>query len=55
MDRKDLTAGQRAEVDQLVTQMTSSRTARAWHYREQRRDILARAQPKVMRRLLYRR
>jgi transposase len=34
--------------------MTTTRTARAWHYREQLRDILARKQPNIVRRLLNR-
>lgn len=51
-DRKDLTSEQRAELDKLVAQMTSKRTARAWHYREQLREILTRQQPNVVRGLL---
>jgi len=53
-DRKDLTAAQRVELDDLIRQMTSSRTARAWHYREQLREILTRTQPHVVRGLLHR-
>lgn len=53
-DRKDLSAEQRAQLDALVSVMTSKKTARAWHYREQLRDILTRAQPNVVRRLLQR-
>jgi transposase len=53
-DRKDLTGEQRAELDQLVGQMTTKRTARAWHYREQLREILTRKQPNVVRGLLNR-
>ncbi len=34
--------------------MTTTRTARAWHYREQLRDILTRKQPNVVHLLLNR-
>ncbi len=34
--------------------MTTKRTARAWHYREQLREILTRKQPNVVRTLLNR-
>jgi transposase len=53
-DRKKLTIAQRAELDSLVRRMTSSRTARAWTYREQLREILTRNQPNVVRALLHR-
>jgi transposase len=53
-NRKDLTSEQRTELDKLVRKMTSSRTARAWTYREQLRDILSRNQPNVVRALLHR-
>ena len=51
-DRRKLTAAQRAELDGLLAHMTTTLTARAWHYREQLRDILARKQPNIVRRLL---
>ncbi|MGH7108511.1 MAG: ISL3 family transposase [Acetobacteraceae bacterium] len=51
-DRSNLSSSQRAELDELLVRMTSSRTARAWQYREQLRDILSRKQPNVVRRLL---
>ncbi len=51
-DRSSLSSGQRAELEELLVRMTSSRTARAWQYREQLRDILSRKQPNVVRRLL---
>ncbi len=51
-DRSTLAPSQRAELDELLVRMTSSRTARAWLYREQLRDILSRKQPNVVRRLL---
>jgi transposase len=53
-DRKDLTAAEREDLDKLVKSMTSSRTSRAWHYREQLREILSRNQPNVVRALLQR-
>ena len=53
-DRTDLTPQERTELDKLTRQMTSSRTARAWHYREQLREILTRLQPNVVRGLLHR-
>ena len=51
-DRGELTAAQRAELDGLLAHMTTTRTARAWHYREQLRDLRARKQPNIVRRLL---
>ena len=51
-DRGKLTAALRAELDRLLAHMTTTRTARAWHYREQLREILARNQPNIVRRLL---
>jgi transposase len=52
-DRKDLTAQQRADLDKLVSNMTTSKVARAWHYREQLREILSRLQVNVVRGLLH--
>ena len=51
-DRSSLSSSQRAELDELLVRMTSSRTARAWQYREQLREVLSRKQPNVVRRLL---
>lgn len=51
-DRSKLTLAQRTELDGLLARMTTTRTARAWHYREQLRDILTRKQPNVVHRLL---
>jgi transposase len=51
-DRGRLNAAQRAELDELVAQMTTKRTARAWLYREQLREIFTRKQPNVVRGLL---
>ena len=53
-DRSKLTCAQRAELDGLLTRMTTTRTARAWHYREQLREILTRKQPNVVHLLLNR-
>jgi len=53
-DRGKLTAAQRTELDGLLAHMTTTRTARAWHYREQLRDILTRKQPNVVHLLLNR-
>ena len=53
-DRGKLTVAQRAELDGLLARMTTTRTARAWHYREQLRDILTRKQPNVVHLLLNR-
>jgi transposase len=47
--REKLSAAQRAELDALLVRMTSSRTARAWLYREQLREIMSRKQPNVVR------
>ena len=53
-DRSHLSAAQRADVDALVAQLTTKRTARAWHYREQLREILTRKQPNIVREMLKR-
>ena len=53
-DRSKLNLAQRTELDGLLARMTTTRTARAWHYREQLRDILTRKQPNVVHRLLNR-
>jgi hypothetical protein len=46
------TGEQRAELDALLTKMTTKRTARAWHYREESREIMSRKQPNVVAALL---
>lgn len=43
-DRNHLPASQRADLDALISQVTTKRTARTWLYREQLRDILDRKQ-----------
>lgn len=47
-DRHKLPAGQRADLDALIAQATTKRTARAWLYREQLREILDRKQVNVV-------
>jgi transposase len=47
-DRSKLGVEQRNDLDALVAQYTSKRTARAWLYREQLRDILQRKQIRVV-------
>ena len=42
-------SAQRAMLDELRVRLTSPRTARAWQRRQQRRDILSRKQPNVVR------
>jgi transposase len=51
-DRGKLRAAQRTELDGLLAHMTTKRTARAWQYREQLRELLTRKQPNVVRALL---
>ena len=53
-DRAALPATQRSELDRLLAKMTATRTARAWQYREDLREILTRQQPHVARLLLKR-
>ena len=43
--RERLSPAQREDVDALVSRLTTTRTARAWLYREQLREILNRKQP----------
>lgn len=47
-DRDGLPAAQRADLDALIANVTTKRTARAWLYREQLRDILERKQINVV-------
>lgn len=51
-DRSKLTASQGADLDALIAQITTKRTARAWLYREQLREILERKQINVVSALL---
>lgn len=51
-DREKLNPSAQADLDALVAQVTTKRTARAWLYREQLRDILERKQINVVRGML---
>ena len=53
-DRSKLSTEQASDLDRLVAQFTTKRTARAWLYREQLRDILARKQINVVSTMLAR-
>lgn len=52
-DRASLTPDARADLDALVAQVTTKRTARAWLYKEQLREILDRKQVNVVRDMLF--
>ena len=51
-DRRRLSSEARAELDGLLAQLTTKRTARAWLYREQLREVLDRKQINVVRAML---
>ena len=51
-DRASLTPGARADLDALIAHVTTKRTARAWLYKEQLREILERKQINVVRDML---
>lgn len=51
-DRASLTPDARADLDALIAQATTKRTARAWLYKEQLREILERKQVNVVRAML---
>jgi transposase len=51
-DRRNLSPGAQADLDSLIAQFTTKRTARAWLYREQLREILDRKQINVVRGML---
>ena len=51
-DRSRLTPEAGADLDALIAQMTTVRTARAWVYKEQLREILERKQINVVRSML---
>lgn len=51
-DQDDLNAEEKAELQAFVRQAAGKRTARAWLYREQLREILQRKQVNVVRRML---
>ena len=52
-DRDGLKPDARAELDAFVAQVATKRTARAWLYKEQLREILARKQVNVVRDMLW--
>jgi len=51
-DRSRLSNARRADLDALLANLTTKRTARAWQYREDLREILDRKQINVVRELL---
>jgi len=51
-NRRNLNTSQCADLDALISHITTKRTARAWLYREQLRDILERKQINVVTALL---
>jgi len=51
-DRRRLGDTRRADLDALLAHLTTKRTARAWQYREDLREILSRKQINVMRAML---
>lgn len=51
-DRERLSQDSRADLDALLAKITTKRTARAWLYREQLREILERKQINVVRALI---
>ena len=51
-DSRHLTAAAREDLDALIAEVTTRRTARAWMYREQLREILNRKQVNIVRTLL---
>jgi transposase len=53
-DRQRLSEDQRADLDAFTAQVTTKRTARAWLYREQLREILDRKQINVVSAMLKR-
>jgi transposase len=53
-DRERLSESQKADLDAFTAKVTTKRTARAWQYREQLREILDRKQINVMTAMLKR-
>ena len=51
-DRASLTAEARADLDAFIAQVATKRTARAWLYKEQLREIMERKQVNVVRAML---
>ena len=52
-DRSKLSDARRADLDALLAHLTTKRTARAWRYREDLREILDRKQINVVRAMLW--
>lgn len=52
-DRSRLSDARRADLDALLANLTTKRTARAWQYREDLREILNRKQINVIRDMLW--
>ncbi|HHW65143.1 MAG TPA: ISL3 family transposase [Rhodocyclaceae bacterium] len=52
-NRSALSASRRADLDALLKHLTTKRTARAWQYREDLREILNRKQINVVREMLW--
>lgn len=52
-DRQSLSSEDRAELDVLLSRLSTKRTARAWTYREQLREILDRKQINVVSTMLW--
>lgn len=52
-DRSRLSDARRADLDALLANLTTKRTARAWQYREDLREILNRKQINVVRAMLW--
>jgi transposase len=52
-DRQSLSSEDRTELDVLLSQLSTKRTARAWTYREQLREILDRKQINVVSTMLW--
>jgi transposase len=51
-DQSRMSASEGDRLEHLLRSLTSSRTARAWQYKEQLREILQRKQPNVVRKAL---
>ncbi len=51
-DRSRLSEARQVDLDALLAQLTTKRTARAWQYREDLREILGRKQINVVRVML---
>jgi transposase len=52
-DRRRLSTARKADLDALLANLTTKRTARTWRYREDLREILKRKQVNVVREMLW--